>query len=138
MALWLLRPGPRNELYSRFCRDGRVYLWWRDLTPDLGCLSSPEELEAMLRDLCPDMGDQDVREQAREVYLFVFKMRPGDLVIVPRRWRRMVSVGEVTDPYTFDATGDVPFQHFRAVSWMEHEVPPTRVGARCVEGSQVG
>jgi restriction system protein len=53
---------------------------------------------------------------------FVFKMQPGDWVVIPSKNKPSISFAEVTGDYTFDKKADDPYYHFRTVKWIAQDV----------------
>jgi len=128
MALWLVRAGSDGEHEPRFFEEGRIYLTWDSMTSDLSGVKDWDALKAQVRRAQPADGDGRVRNHTGQIWAFVMEMKPGDLVVTPRRGRSSIAVGEIAGLYAFDPAGAPMYQHCRAVRWKNLDVPRSAFG----------
>lgn len=124
MALWLNRSGRHCEHESKFLDDSRIYLTWGGLKHDLSRIGSREELQQVLEQTYPDSSPGRRRQYTGQIWAFAHKMNKGDWVAVPSK-RKTIHIGEITGEYSYQPTDHGPYSHFRAVRWIEQDIPRT-------------
>lgn len=125
MALWLIRAGRNGEYEQKFLDESRVYLCWNDLDADLSKVDDRDGLREVLERTYPDAKTGRVRQNSGQIWAFAKKMQPGDWVVVPSKFGPSIHVGEITGDYTHHPEGPNPYFHFRAVRWIEQDIPRT-------------
>lgn len=123
MAVWLVRAGKSGEYEEKFLNDHRVYATWHGLRRDLGALADKRQLQGVLHEFYPDWGSKRVINYASQLWPFAKEMKPGDLVVTPRKRKAAIAVGEIKGDYKFDDKADDPYFHSRTVKWLAPEVP---------------
>ena len=58
-----------------------------------------------------------------QIGAFLFEMKPDDLVVVPRKGKSAMAIGKIAGPYSYDGKADMPHRHYRAVQWLNLDVP---------------
>ncbi len=131
MALFLVRGGKVGEHEDHFITKGRICLTWEGIEGSLGSLAHEDSDEAVywqpIRDFIrkeyTDISEQKASIWAGEWWGFLCRMHVGDIVALPRKGLSVVSFGEVTGSYTFEAGEQSPYQHVRAVKWLKKDFP---------------
>jgi restriction system protein len=127
MSVWLFRAGKHSEHEERFFAGNRVYLTWQELPEDLSAVDSSDRVREVLQTQSPERTIGTIRSHTGQVSSFLFRMKPGDLVVTPRKGRGQYAVGEITGNYTFDAAQPMPYRHYRSVKWLNLELPKASV-----------
>lgn len=124
MALWLTRAGKHGEHENRFFEDGRIYLTWPGIENEpLGGAASFDQMRELVARVYPDRSVAWVSQNTSQFWSFVNRMKPGDLVVTPRKGKSAIAIGEITGPYTYDPDGRGLYRHYREVKWLRLDVP---------------
>jgi restriction system protein len=123
MALWMVRGGKHGEYEQRFFGDNRIYLTWKELTEDQHDLRDKAELRTRLEERYAGATVAKVSNYTGQVAAFLFEMKADDLVVVPRKGRPAMAIGRIAGPYSFDATAEQDYHHYRDVQWLNLDVP---------------
>lgn len=123
MSLWLVRAGRYGEHESKFIDDSKVYLTWDNLPEDMSAIPDYEGIKALLVSKYPAEGIRKVSNWSGQVWAFVLGLKTGDWVVMPRKNKPTIAIGEVKSPYKFDASGGGDYRHYREVKWLNTEVP---------------
>ncbi len=124
MALWLNRSGRHCEHESKFMDEQRIFLTWGGLNRDLTKIKDRDQLLQTLEEVYPNASPGKRRQNSGQIWAFTTKMSPGDWVAVPSK-RKTIHIGEITSDYTFDSNANDPYHHYRAVKWLETDIPRT-------------
>ena len=123
MTMWLVRAGKYGEHETRFFEDGRVYLTWGEFENiDLSSAVNYEGIKALMQQQYPGEPARRIGNWSGQVWAFTLAMKPGDWVIVPRKSSGTIAVGELQAGYTFDASANPVYRHFRTVQWLNTNV----------------
>jgi restriction system protein len=128
MALWLVRAGKYGEHEARFLDDNRIYLTWEGLQTDLSGAQTYDAVKAVMQARYPGEVPRRLGNWAGQVWAFLRAMKPGDWIVVPRKDKGTVAVGEVTGSYQYDAAAKAPYWHSRDVKWLNTDVPRSAFG----------
>lgn len=124
MSLWLVRAGKYGEHEGRFFEDSRVYGTWPEMADvDLSKTSDTKAILEHLRKAYPDAPENRLGTWARQKRVFIASIKPGDWVVVPRKHRATIALGEVTGPYEYDPKAAPLYRHSRKVKWLNTEIP---------------
>ncbi len=123
MALWLVRAGKYGEHEARFLDDKRIYLTWEGLAADLSAAKTYEDIKAIMQAHYPGEVPRRLGNWSGQVWAFVLAMKPGDWVVVPRKAKGTIAVGEIVGDYRHDAAAKPPYRHYREVRWLDTDVP---------------
>jgi restriction system protein len=123
MALWLVRAGKYGEHETRFFNDNRIYLTWDDLPVDLSHANDFDGIKAILRTNFADAPERRLGNWSGQVWAFVLAMKPGDWVVLPRKSKGTIAIGEVLGGYTYDPGAELLYRHHRDVRWINADVP---------------
>ena len=78
MAIWLVRAGGHGQYESKFLNDGRAYLTWDGLDPDLSKFHQKDELMTLLEETYPDDSTNRLRNWRGQIWAFVKRIEVGD------------------------------------------------------------
>ena len=123
MALWLVRAGKHGEHETRFFGDNRIYLTWDELPEDLSGLKDSKALRALLVTVYPGFPTARISNHTGQISAFLFGMKAGDHIAVPRKGKGAFAIGEITGGYSYDPHGEMPYRHSRTVRWLNLDVP---------------
>jgi restriction system protein len=124
MALWLVRGGKHGEYESDFIDNNRIYLTWADLTSvDLTTAGSREEIRQHVALSRPDESAPTVTNWSSQLWGFLGRIEVGDWVVMPRKNKPTIAIGEVLGPCQFNSTQSDSFKHSRQVKWFDTDIP---------------
>lgn len=123
MPVWLTRGGRDGEYEEKFLSDQRIYLTWREFNESLADVRDKGVLRAVIASKMPEASQGRISQNTAQIWAFCNRMRPGDLVIMPRKRRGVLAVGIVKGNYEFDASASAPYWHSRQVQWTRSDVP---------------
>jgi predicted Mrr-cat superfamily restriction endonuclease len=113
----MIRGGNRDQFVD-FARDYDVSLLGFDGTPDFSSITSPDQLRRQVETNYPDRTRGTVTRFANEIANFVWKIEPGDLIIMPYRSGQRFLIGTAgTKRYWFDDERVPEASHFKSVHW---------------------
>ncbi len=124
MAVWLVRAGRSGEREEFALEHGVAVIGWDEL-PDLSGVSSREEIEELLREAHPGDKPNRLRNWAAQIWTFVGRIQPGDLVVLPLKHRSAIAVGRVTGSYEYRPENPPGARHVRPVEWIRDDLPRT-------------
>ena len=118
---WLIRAGKDGEdELTALDRDLAIlgFIEVEDLTE----VADRDAVEERVRRAFPEASNQSVGNHTTQLWQFAGEMRPGDLVVMPRKKRPgTMAVGRVSGPYRhLDIEGRR--RHTRGVAWAQKEV----------------
>ncbi len=119
-ALWVMRMGAQGEREDAALSDGKLYYKFPQL-PDLRDFASQNELTKHLLEIEPAWSRRKAASHASQLQRFTVAMAKGDLVIMPRKFTDVMSIGEIVGDYVHDPEG--VSSHTRAVRWLKEDVP---------------
>ena len=123
MALWVVRAGQHGEHETRFLNDNRVYLTWDHLRYDLSTYPNRQKVQELLRTVYPDASEGRIINNSGQVWRFAHRIEVGDWVVLPRKAKSAICVGDVTGSYTFDGNAQDPYYHWHSVKWLNTDIP---------------
>jgi len=125
MALWLTRAGSAGEYEKKFLEDGRIYLTWDYLDSDLRKIETKDELKAKLEEMDPGGKPGRYQNWASQIWPFVWRMKKGDWVILPSKFKSVINFGKIEGDYVYDKSLGSPYYHYRKVNWFAKDIPRT-------------
>jgi restriction system protein len=127
VAVYVDRAGKHGEHQDRFLSTGCIYLTWEILqNQDLAGFDFPR-VRAALETALPQASTAKISNHASQVFTFISKMKPGDLVVTPLFQRAAVAIGEIIGAYRFDPAGSFMYRHSRTVRWLTTELSRARL-----------
>lgn len=124
---WLTRAGRHGEWEALTLRQSLVRIGWEELD-DLSKVTSREQLVEVLRTTYQDAGSGRIANWAGQLWAFLDRIRPGDLVVLPFKHTPAIAIAEVTGPYAYRADLPSDARHVRPVKWLRTDIPRTAVG----------
>lgn len=129
MALWMVRVGKFGEYEKKFIDDGRIYLTWPELQgDDLSGAKDYKTVKEILRVRMPDEPERRLGNWAGQIWAFSVAMKPGDLIVVPRKTQPAMAVGEIASGYEYTQSGEPEYRHSRKIRWLNAAVPRSAFG----------
>lgn len=125
MAIWLIRAGSHGEYEQKFGQEGRVYVTWDQLLPNLAKLPNREALFSAMTKAYPEAKPKSIHNWVSQVWPFAHEIQKGDLVVLPLKSQPAVVIGEITGDYHYEPKGPGPFYHWRPVKWIADAIPRT-------------
>lgn len=124
MAVWLIRAGSHGEREDLALEQNLALIGWEKL-PDLGKISTREALESLCREIYPNEKINTVRNWAGQVWAFIGRINPDDIVTLPLKKQSAVAVGKILGPYQYRVDLPPNARHTRAVTWLRPDIPRT-------------
>jgi hypothetical protein len=127
MAVWVVRAGRRGRQEEAVLQSDFAAIGWNEL-PDLSKVEDRETLRTIYQEAIPNETEQQLANQVGQVWAFLKKIVPGDLVVLPRLLksrRAEVAIGKVTGPYRFRSDLDEELHHTLPVQWLRKDIPRT-------------
>ena len=123
-AVWVVRAGKRGEEEQIALDNNLVTIHWNELS-DLSRVTNKDELEKQYQQANPDENRAAaIGAGVGQVWAFLSKMKPGDLVIIPLRTRpSALAIGEVTGPYAYRSDLGPEVRHTLPVKWLSTNLP---------------
>ena len=127
MAAWVIRHGERGEFEEQALEYDIANPGWDE--PDLSDARDKEAIRRIIRELFPERSNQQIGVYAGHMWAFLKEMQRGDLVVMPRKGKASIAVGELLGEYDYIANY-IPSQgneaskgaHTRSVQWLNKEI----------------
>jgi len=123
--VWCVRANS-GEYAGHFIRGGYVGIGWREISQDLGSVSTRDELYPIVRSAYPDIHSSIViGNYVGQIARFLLEIRADDYIITPASDTELLNYCRVKpDPSYFYATADdgCPYRHRRRVAWAEKQI----------------
>jgi len=123
MAIWLIRAGKSGEYESKFLDEGKVYLTWDYLKIDLSGFSDRQKLLKELLQTYPDAKKRTVMNWRSQIHAFAHRVKKGDWVVLPSKFKSAIHIGKVTGDYVYDSKAGNPYYHCKTVDWFGMDIP---------------
>ena len=123
MSLWLVRAGRHGEFEKKFLEDGKIFLTWGEVKQDLSKLLDKDSLRGLLEETYPDAPKGRITNNRGQIWAFVNRLNLGDWVVLPSKHKPAIHVAEIVSDYVFDPNAESPYNHYRAVKWIECDIP---------------
>ena len=125
-AAWLIRAGRHGDREDFNIDHGIASMGWDNL-PDLAETSSREDMTAMIRKALPDASESQIAAHAGQLWTVRARVRPGHLVVLPRKKTSQIALGIVKQEYRYRDDPDPKLRHAVEVDWQRTDVPRTAV-----------
>lgn len=122
MAVWLARAGQRGEREDFALENNVAVIGWEELS-DLSGIATREELEQICFATYPDAKRNTILNWVAQLWAFVKRIQPGDLIVLPLKLRSAIAIGRVIGPYQFQPSYPPAARHTRPVEWLTTDLP---------------
>ncbi|WP_353941187.1 CBS domain-containing protein [Streptomyces sp. HUAS MG91] len=112
---WTIRGGSQGEREAMALDQGLVVVGW-DEVGDLSACKSIDDVGTVLEESYPDAASRTLVNWKHQLWRFL-TMDIGDLVVMPRKFQQIVSIGELTGPYEYRADQPAGSRHVRTANW---------------------
>jgi restriction system protein len=86
-------------------------------------IETRDELENLFIDCYGVANVNSVRNQVGQLWAFVRRIQPGDLVVLPRKASRTIAIGRVTGDYKYRPELPPHAHQARPVEWLVRDLP---------------
>jgi restriction system protein len=93
----------------------------------VGGLADKAALRQLLQTVYPSAAPASLSNWTGQIGAFRFVMNKGDVVVVPRKTKAAFAIGEIQGHYVYDGEAPMPYRHYRAVKWLNMDVPRSAV-----------
>ncbi len=121
--LYLVRAGRNGEDETYFLDNNAALIGFTEY-PDLSGCKDYDAVLKLVKNTKQDLTSRAAGNHAGQLWAFAVAMRPGDLVVLPRKLTSQVAIGRVTGPYSYKKIDGV-LRHTRPVEWLRPDVPRT-------------
>jgi restriction system protein len=120
----MVRAGRTGEREDLALSNGLAVIGWDEL-PDMSSVGSREDVENLLNEYHPDAKPKTLVNWASQVWSFVGRIKPGDLVVLPIKTRSAIAVGRASGDYEYRPENPPGARHVRPVDWIRDDIPRT-------------
>ena len=121
MAIWVCRTGSYGQFENLFFSNRCIILTREGFDYNLSS-ASKEEIEKTIYSTSGISAKQSVRNIWSQIDIFINRMKPGDLVIIPRKKSRYISVAVIEGDYVFDGMAEFPLNHRREINLIKRDI----------------
>jgi restriction system protein len=93
--------------------------------PDISNVDSKEDLKELMDKVYPGMKKMAMANEAGQIWTFLKRMKPGDLVVLPSKFTASIAIGEIKGPYQYRTDISEITNHTRPVQWIKTDIPRT-------------
>lgn len=124
MALYLVKGGSQGEHESRFLSENRIYLSWHRIhSKPLDQVKTWEDLTKLVAETFPEEPYKRRQNWVGKIWYFAVDMQPGDWIVMPRKFRSTIAIGEIKSGLKRADPAEERFTWFRDVKWLATEIP---------------
>lgn len=124
MALWLVRGGSYGEHETKFIDENKVCLTWAEFAgSDLTSMPDNDKIKQRFTQFFPNESIHKLANWSAQVGAFILAMKEGDWVVMPRKNKSTIAIGEVKSKCKFDASASNDYKHYRDIKWLDTEIP---------------
>lgn len=118
-AMWGIHGGQTGDADSLFLKQDMIALGWDDMG-DLASLPPDREaFKAEVAKIYPHDKPGAVRNNAGQLFRFVYEMQIDDLVIYSSKRDKLIHIGKVVGNYVYQKDGFNSYFHRRPVQWIK-------------------
>lgn len=118
--VYLARAGSNGEDETYALDHGLAIIGFRE-EPSLASAKDYHAILEIVKAAEPTLKPRAAGNYAGQLWAFVLAMKPGDLIVLPRKLTSQVAIGRVTGPYKYQKIGG-SFRHTRPVDWIRPDV----------------
>jgi restriction system protein len=124
MALWLVRGGSYGEYEAKFIDENNVCLTWGELTAtNLTKIADYDGIKQRVIQQFPGEPIRKLGNWSGQIWAFVIAMKQGDWVVMPRKNKSTIAIGQIASACQFDPQQPEDYRHYRAVKWLNTDIP---------------
>lgn len=124
MAIWLIRAGKYGEHEDRFLNDNKIYLTWEGLQEiDLSIAKDYDQLKELVQINYPGESVRKIGNWSGQIWAFTLAMSFKDWIVMPKKGKGTIALGEIKSNYKFDLSADFNYRHYHEVRWLNQDVP---------------
>lgn len=122
--MWGIHSGLAGEADDIFLKENQLALDWMEM---IALTSIAPDLDAFKEKIMEAVPNRKLGyyPMAAGLFLFVHKMKEGDLIIYPSRIDKRIHIGKVTGAYQYFEKESDNYPHRRAVQWLQ-DFPRTK------------
>jgi restriction system protein len=124
--VFLSRAGANGEDEEYAIENNLALIGFRDI-PTLDSAEDYDDVFKIVGQAMPGAKMRAIGNRAGQVWAFSVSMKPGDIVVMPRKLTSQIALGIVTGPYQYRKVAD-EFRHTRQVKWIRPDVARTVFG----------
>lgn len=124
---WVARAGKYGERIDWALDNGLGAGGWNEI-PDLTSVKGDKEgLRAIVEQVYGGPKGR-ISTNTGQLWMFINRMQPGDIVVLPIRATSQLAFGKITKGYHYDASeADISKRHRIGVEWLKKDVPKSLV-----------
>ena len=119
--IWVCRTGISGQFEKLFLDKSLICLTRENLDINLS-KSEKDVVIEKIRNGDSLLAKQTISNIWSQINIFANKMGIGDLVIIPRKASRLISIAVIIGEYTFEPTKAFPLNHSRTIRVLKSEV----------------
>lgn len=124
--LFLVRAGGAGEDEEYVLENDLAVIGFTDY-PSFEKAADYEQVFSIISKAAPDMKPRAKGNHAGQLWAFALDMKPGDMVVLPRKQTDQIALGVVAGPYRYqEIAGEM--RHTRPVKWLRPDVSRTVFG----------
>ena len=120
MAVWVIHGGRYGEREGEALDNGILTIGF-GIVQDLSGAATRDAIREIVQSARPDATSRQVSSYAGQVFAFKERIVVGDLVVMPRKGKSTVAIGEISGAYQFRPDNEELCQG-RAVKWINQNV----------------
>ena len=117
---WTVRGGQHGEFEAIALEKGLAVLGWKEL-PDISKLATIEQLTDVVRQAYEGYSPRRIHNWSRH-WRFVHVMQIGDLIVMPRKFKPVIAIGQLAGVYEYQHETATNYRHVRQVRWLNTAV----------------
>jgi restriction system protein len=118
-ALWGIHAGKTGDADTLFLKKHYIAIGWNKLGDLAKIKPDREALKVQLAESYPEKKPGAIRNNAGQLFRFVYEMKPGDLVAYPSKGDRQVHLGKIEGNYCYDPKTESGYPNLRKVKWLK-------------------
>ncbi len=122
--VFVVRAGSSGQDEEYSLDNRMVVLGFRDY-PSLQDAKDYNDVVSIVKKTRPDLKSRAAGNYAGQLWAFALAMKPGDIVVLPRKLTSQIALGRVKGPYSYKKIGQ-EYRHTRPVEWIRPDVPRTQ------------
>lgn len=118
-AMWGIHGGQTGDADSLFLKQNMIALGWDDIGNLASLPPDREAFKAEVSKIYPDDKLGAVRNNAGQLFRFVYEMQVDDVVIYPSKRDKLIHIGKVTGGYVYQKDDLNSYFQRRPVQWIK-------------------